>query len=46
VVAPGVRFKAFAILLTPAFDLAIAFNVLTSSFDHPRRVSFFFFMGN
>jgi hypothetical protein len=42
VVAPGERFNAFAILVVPAFDLAIIFNVRTSSFDHARRITFFF----
>jgi hypothetical protein len=42
VVAPGVRFNALAILVTPFFSLAIVFNVRTSSFDHARRTTFFF----
>jgi hypothetical protein len=29
-------------LVVPAFDLAIVFNVRTSSFDHARRITFFF----
>jgi hypothetical protein len=41
-VAPGERLKALAILDTPAFDLAIVFNVRMSSFDHARRTTFFF----
>jgi hypothetical protein len=41
-VAPGERFNALEILDTPAFDLAIVFNVRMSSFDHARRTTFFF----
>jgi hypothetical protein len=41
-VAPIVRFNDFAILATPAFDLAIVFSARTSSFDHARRTTFFF----
>jgi hypothetical protein len=40
VVAPNERFNAFAILVAPALDLAIVFNVRTSSFDHARRITF------
>jgi hypothetical protein len=43
-VAPGERFNAFAIFATPAFDFAIVFNERTSSFDHARRTSVFFFI--
>jgi hypothetical protein len=43
VVAPCERFNAFAIFVTPFFSLAIVFNVRTSSFDHARRTTFFFF---
>jgi hypothetical protein len=42
-VAPGERFKALAILVTPCLSFAIVFNVRTSSFNHARRTSFFFF---
>jgi hypothetical protein len=42
-VALGERFNALAILVTPAFVLAIIFSVRTSSFDHARRTTFFFF---
>jgi hypothetical protein len=42
-VAPRVRFNALAILATPAFAFAIVFNVRTSSLDHARRITFFFF---
>jgi hypothetical protein len=45
-VAPGVRFRAFAIFPTPAFDRAIVFNVFTSSFDHARRTDLFVFLAN
>jgi hypothetical protein len=41
-VAPGVRFNALAILVTPALDFAIVFKVRMSSFDHARRITFFF----
>jgi hypothetical protein len=44
VVAPGVRFNAFAIFLTPTFCFAIGFIVRTSSFDHERRTVFFAFL--
>jgi hypothetical protein len=39
-VAPGVRFNAFAILTTPDFAFAIVFIVRTSSFVHARRTAF------
>jgi len=42
-VAPGVRFSAFAIFVTPDFPLAIAFIVRTSSFVHARRTALFAF---
>jgi hypothetical protein len=35
-VAPGERFNALAILVTPCLSFAIVFNVRTSSFDHAR----------
>jgi hypothetical protein len=41
-VAPIERFNALAILVTPFLSLAIVFNVRTSSFDHARRITFFF----
>jgi hypothetical protein len=41
-VAPTVRFKALAIFLTPRLSRAIVFNVRWSSFDHARRITFFF----
>jgi hypothetical protein len=41
VVAPGVRFSAFAILMTPDLALAIVFIVRISSFVHARRTIFF-----
>jgi hypothetical protein len=41
-VAPSERFNALAILVTPFLSLAIVFNVRTSSFDHARRITFFF----
>jgi hypothetical protein len=40
VVAPGVRFNAFAIVVTPDFAFAIVFIVRTSSFVHARRTAF------
>jgi hypothetical protein len=43
VVAPGVRFNAFAILATPDFAFAIVFIVRTSSFVHARRTALFAF---
>jgi hypothetical protein len=43
VVAAGVRFKAFAILVTPDFAFAIVFIVRTSSFVHARRTTFLAF---
>jgi hypothetical protein len=43
-VAPGERFNALAILVTPCLFLAIVFNVRTSSFDHARRIILFFFI--
>jgi hypothetical protein len=43
-VAPGDRFNALAILVTPALAFAIVFNVLMSSLDHARRTTFFFFI--
>jgi hypothetical protein len=42
-VAPGVRFSAFAIFVTPDFPLAIVFIVRTSSFVQARRTTFFAF---
>jgi hypothetical protein len=42
-VAPEVRFNALAIFVTPDFALAIVFIVLTSSFVHARRTTFFAF---
>ena len=42
-VAPGVRFNAFAILVTPDFAFAIVFIVRTSSFVHARRTTFLAF---
>jgi hypothetical protein len=42
-VAPGVRFSALAIFLTPCLSLAIDFNVRKSSLVHARRTTFFFF---
>jgi hypothetical protein len=39
-VAEGVRFKVFAIFLTPDFAFAIVFICRTSSFVHARRVTF------
>jgi hypothetical protein len=44
IVAAFVRLSALDILFTPDFDLAIVFNVRTSSFDHERRTTFFFFI--
>jgi hypothetical protein len=41
-VAPGVRFNALAIFLTPALAFAIDFNVRRSSFVHERRTTVFF----
>jgi hypothetical protein len=43
VIAPGVRFNAFAILATPDFAFAIVFIVRTSSFVHARRTTFLAF---
>jgi hypothetical protein len=43
-VAPGERFNALAILVTPFLSFAIVFNVRISSFDHARRTAFFFFI--
>jgi|HubBroStandDraft_2_1064218.scaffolds.fasta_scaffold1328345_1 hypothetical protein len=43
-VAPGERFNALAIFLTPRLSRAIVFNVRMSSFDHARRTTFFFFI--
>jgi hypothetical protein len=43
-VAPGERFNALAIFLTPSLSRAIAFKVRRSSFDHARRTTFFFFI--
>jgi hypothetical protein len=40
-VAPGVRFSDFAIFMTPALALAIAFICRTSSLVHSRRTIFF-----
>jgi len=42
-VAPGERFNAFAIFVTPCLSLAIDFNNLRSSLVHDRRIRFFFF---
>jgi hypothetical protein len=42
-VAATVRFNALDILFAPAWDFAIVFNVRTSSFDHARLTTFFFF---
>jgi hypothetical protein len=43
-VAPGERFNALAILVTPCLSLAIVLNLRKSSFDHARRTTFFFFI--
>jgi hypothetical protein len=43
-VAPGERFNALAIFLTPRLSRAIVFNVRMASFDHARRTTFFFFI--
>jgi len=43
-VAPGVRFKALAIFVTPFQSLAIDFIKRRSSFVHTRRICFFFFL--
>jgi hypothetical protein len=43
IVAAFVRFNTLEILFTPALDFAIVFNVRTSSFDHARLTTFFFF---
>jgi hypothetical protein len=43
-VAPGVRLKALAILVTPALAFAIDFNKRISSFVHARLIAFFFFI--
>jgi hypothetical protein len=40
VVAPGDRFNALAIFVTPFFSLASDFNNFRSSFDHARRTTF------
>jgi hypothetical protein len=40
VVAPGVRFNALAIFLTPFLSFAINFNVRTSSLVQARRTTF------
>jgi hypothetical protein len=42
-VAPGERFNALAIFLTPRLSLAIDFSVRKSSLVHGRRATFFFF---
>src|ERR1700723_3490140 len=42
VVAPGERFNALAIFLTPALAFAIDFKVRRSSFVHKRRTTLFF----
>jgi hypothetical protein len=42
-VAPGVRFSALAILVTPDLAFAIVFIVRTSSFVHARRTTFLAF---
>ncbi|WP_346015843.1 hypothetical protein [Bradyrhizobium sp. 180] len=44
IVAPVVRFSAFAILVTPAFCFASDFSNFKSSFDHARRTVFFVFL--
>src|SRR6202022_4689035 len=41
-VAPGVRFNAFAIFLTPIFCFASDFNSRTSFLVHSRLTTFFF----
>jgi hypothetical protein len=41
-VAPGERFNAFEILVTPTFFLASDFNSRTSVAVHARLTSFFF----
>jgi len=41
VVAPGVRFKAFAIFVTPSFAFAIVFIWRLSPAVHARRATFF-----
>src|ERR1700724_3409662 len=41
-VAPIVRFNAFAIFLTPCLSFAIDFNNRKSSLVHVRRITFFF----
>jgi hypothetical protein len=43
-VAPGERFNALAIFLTPCLSLAMAFNVRRSSLVHARRTTFFLFL--
>jgi hypothetical protein len=43
-VAPGVRFNAFDILVTPAFDFAIDFIKRTSSLLQGRGVRFLVFL--
>jgi hypothetical protein len=45
VVAPGVRFKALAIFLTPRLSFAIDFNNFKSSLVQ-RRITFLFFLAN
>jgi len=45
-VAPGDRFNALAILVTPRLPFAIDFSVRKSSFDHGRRIIFFCFLAN
>ena len=42
-VAPGERFNALAIFVTPCLSLAIDFNNRRSSLVHVRRIRFFFF---
>ncbi len=42
VVAPGVRFRALAILATPFLSFAMDFNRRRSSLVHVRRITFFF----
>jgi hypothetical protein len=44
IVAAFVRFNALDVLFTPALAFPIVFNVRTSSFDHGRRATFFFFI--
>jgi hypothetical protein len=41
-VAPGERFNALAIFLTPRLSFAIDFKSFRSFLDHARRIAFFF----